>query len=344
MASTFVDKQPAEYGIDRSKIKIDFIGIFLLILGIGALQTVLEKGESEDWFQTGYIIWLTLAAVFGLIGFIVWELTVPNPVLDLRVLKNRNLAAGVVLTFVGGYGLFAAVFVFPVMTQRILGYTSLEAGLELLPGALCALVILPFVGRRLSAGTPAQAFIIPGFIISVIFCFSMYFATPDAGQDFFFYPLLLRGIGTALLTIPLVQQSVADLKPHQMPYGIALTNMMRQLGGAFGIAITNTYIAGRIAIHRGDLIANVQAGDGQTADRLNQLTQVFSQRMGDAAQATEAAYRTLDLQITKQASLMGYLDSFLLTGAFFAITLPLILLTKTAKPSAEVAKAAAEAH
>ena len=339
----FVDRQPYEFTIDRSVMKIDYMGIILLVMGIGALQTVLEKGESEDWFQTAYIGWLTLAAVVGIVGFVVWELYIEKPLVNLRVMKNRNFTASTILTFAGGYGLFAAVFVFPVLSQRVLGYTPFEAGIELLPGALCAVLILPIVGRRLSAGTPPSFFIVPGFLFNILFCVMMYYSSPDSGQASFFIPLLFRGIGTALLIIPLVQQSVADLPPAQLPYGIALTNMFRQLGGAFGIAVTNTFIATRVGEHRVALISNIEAGNPATEERLANLIATFQTQFATVADATAAAYRQLDAGIMRQAYLQSYLDSFLLTASFFALTLPLIFLTKTKKKDPALAKAVAEA-
>lgn len=344
----YVDRQPAEFNIDRSKISIDYIGILLLIVGIGSLQTVLEKGESEDWFETAYIVWLSAAAAIGLLGFVYWQLSArnPNPVLNLRILKNPSFFFAILLTFVGGYGLFASIFVFPVLTQRVLGYTALESGLELLPGTLIALVVMPIMGRRLSMGTPPKYFIIPGFIFTIIYCLWLSLATPDAGNDFFFWPLLLRGLGAAMLTMPLIQQSIAGIEPREMPAAISIANMIRQLGGAFGIAITNTYVVQRIAAHRVALISNVQAGDPLTEQRLQALKQGLATHVSSALEATQGAYQRLDGIINQQAALGGYLDSFILTALFFILAFPFIFLTRNpAKMSAEQqAKLSESAH
>ena len=344
----FVDRQPSEYNIQRSQISIDWLGIFLLVMGVGSLQTVLEKGESEDWFETGYIVWLTATAIIGLLGFVFWQLSRSNknPVLNLRILKNPSFFFAIVLTFVGGYGLFASIFVFPVLTQRVLGYTAYESGFELLPGTLVALVVMPIMGRLLSSGTPPKYFIIPGFLFTILYCLWLSGATPDSGESFFFYPLLLRGLGAAMLTMPLIQQSIAGIPPPQMPAAISIANMIRQLGGAFGIAITNTYVVQRIATHRVDLISHIQAGDPNTEARLQAIKAGLAGHVSSMVEATQAAYRQLDGIVNQQAALQGYLDSFILTALFFCLAFPLIFLTRNPTPmtSQQQQKLAESAH
>ena len=135
--------------------EIDWAGIGLLILGVGSLQLVLEQGETEDWFDSTYILFFTALSVIGIIGFIWRELTATKPIVDLRVLgKSRNLAVGAFLSFVLGFGLFASVFVFPIFTQRILGFSAAQTGYLLLPGALASGFMMPIIGKALQAGVP----------------------------------------------------------------------------------------------------------------------------------------------------------------------------------------------
>ena len=182
---TFVEKKPEELTIDRKSIAIDYPGILMLAFGVGALQYVLEKGTSEDWFDSSLIKTYTALATISLIGFIVWEFITKTPVIDLRILKERNLAASNILTFVTGFGLFGSVFIFPVLVQRILGYTPTDAGFGLVPGALVAIFVMPIIGKSIQSGLPPLIFIIFGFIFFILHGYTASLATPEVGNSFF---------------------------------------------------------------------------------------------------------------------------------------------------------------
>ncbi|MGA0556096.1 DHA2 family efflux MFS transporter permease subunit [Larkinella sp. VNQ87] len=343
LCSTFVEKQPNEFGIDRSKIHIDQIGILLLAVGIGSLQYVLERGEADDWFDDRTILYLTITAAISIPLFLWWELKTKNPVMDLRVVKNRNLAVGSILVFIIGYGLFTSILLFPLFAQRIVGYTATKTGNILIPGGAVALIMFPVVGRSMASGVSPRLFAILGYLAFILFCFMMSNLNADAGERDFTWALLVRGAGLAMINAPLINQSISTLKPQELPTGIAFTNMVRQLGGAFGVAITNTYIAQRSAVHRSDLVSNLQPGDPLTTDRLNTLTQSLAARGMNAMDAVSGAYRNLDAIITKQALMISYLDTFRLAGLFFVVTLPLLFLMKNKKMDPAAAKAAADA-
>ncbi len=339
---TFVEKKPEELTIDRKSIAIDYPGILMLAFGVGALQYVLEKGTSEDWFDSNLIKTYTALATISLIGFIVWEFITKTPVIDLRILKERNLAASNILTFVTGFGLFGSVFIFPVLVQRILGYTPTDAGFGLVPGALVAIFVMPIIGKSIQSGLPPLIFIIFGFIFFILHGYTASLATPEVGNSFFILPQVFRGLGTAMLTVPLINQSVVGLAPQSMPYAISLTNMIRQLGGAFGIAIMNTYINTRYWVHRTDLVANLDATDPELNQRLLQTTQGVIATGVNPLQANEVALRAIDGAVTKQSYLMSYLDGFLLISLFFIVASPFILMLKTKKVDAATIKKVSE--
>ncbi|MBC7587852.1 MAG: DHA2 family efflux MFS transporter permease subunit, partial [Chitinophagaceae bacterium] len=154
----FIDKKPGE-GKNKSRISIDYTGIIFLVVGIGFLQYVLERGESEDWFASGTIRWCSLLAAIGLIGFIWTELTIKKPAVNLHLLGNRNLAFTTIFTFVAGLGLFTSVFVYPVLTQRVLGFTAYETGLSLLAPTMIAVLMMPIIGKLMSKGVSAIPFV-----------------------------------------------------------------------------------------------------------------------------------------------------------------------------------------
>jgi DHA2 family multidrug resistance protein len=340
--SYFYIREPAHA---RSAVHIDWAGILLLITGLGALQTVLERGETDDWFSARYIVVLTVVAAVSLVGFVVWELTTEHPVVDLRVLRSRTLATAASLTFVLGFALFATVFVVPVFVQRLLGFTAEQTGLLFLPGAAVAVVVLPFVGKALVKGLPPQYFIVAGFAVVALFSFLISRLDLSAGSNDFFWPIILRGIGLCFMIVPLTQLAVSGLRPRDIPQGVALNNMMRQLGGSFGIAAINTYLDHRTAIHRLNLVTHVVPGDAATDGRLHQLTQNMLHHGSSPWEAPRQALAALELMVNRQANLLSYLDAFQLIAFIALACLPVILLAGRPKSAGQAAAAAAaESH
>ncbi|MGX5817834.1 DHA2 family efflux MFS transporter permease subunit [Chitinophaga lutea] len=338
----FIDKQPHEYNIDRKSMKIDYIGILLLIVWVGSLQYILEKGQSEDWFEAPHIVVLTIAAVVAFILFIWWELRTKSPAVNLHVLKNRTLAITTILTFIMGMGIYCSMFVYPVWMQRIMGFTPTLTGESLFPGAIMSAVMMPMVGKAIQRGVPPKYLITGGFLLFAIFCFWMSLASPDAGVMFFFWPLLLRGVGAAMLSVPLTNQAVSGLSPQEMPQGIAINNMLRQLGGSFGIAFMNTYVAGQYALHRTQMLQYATSDSPVAIDRVNQVGQALVSKGVAASQAHQAGLSMLDAVVTRQAYVLTYLDAFRIVGTFFICVLPLMFLVKSRNLSAAAMKEASE--
>ena len=250
-----------------------------------------------------------------------------------------------VLTFVCGFGLFGSVFIFPVLVQRVLGYTPMEAGLGIVPGAIAAICMMPFIGKGLSSGIRPIYFVMTGFIVFILHGYVSSLANLDASREWFIVPQIMRGVGTSFLMVPLINQAVIGISPQKMPYAISLTNMLRQLGGSFGIAIMNTYVAQRVAIHRTDLVANLTANDPETTERLKQVAAFTMSKGFSPQQATQAGYQILERTLTKQSYRHAYLDGFLLISVFLICAMPFIFLLDTKKQSAAtLAKVAEEAH
>ncbi len=341
----FIRRTEDEKNPNRQKPEIDFLGISLLAVGVGSLQYVLERGEADDWFEDTAILILTITAAIGLISFVYRELTAPKPMIHLDVMKRRNLWASNVLTFAVGFGMFGSVFIFPVLVQRILGYTPTDAGFGLVPSAIAAILCMPIIGRRLGAGTPPLVFVVIGFVFFILHGYTSSLATPDAGLPFFFWTQVFRGIGTACLTVPLINQAMVGLSPQEMPSGIALTNMIRQLGGAFGIAVMNTYVTQRYAVHRGDLVSNLQVNDPNLIQRMAQYQAGAVSAGINPSQSGDFSNRILDLAVSKQSYLLAYADSFKLIALFFICMIPFMFLLRTKKvDKATMQKISEESH
>lgn len=325
-----------EPAIKQPAGKIDWLGIFLLAIGVSALQTVLERGETEDWFETRYIVWLTVTAIVGLCLFVWWELKTKQPVVNLRVLKSRNLSIAAVLTFISGIGMFSSVFLTPVFAQRLLGFTPSQTGLLLLPGACIAIGGLIISARLLQRGLPPMYMIATGIIFFGWFSWKMSRLDLDASSLDVTTALIWRALGLAIVTVPLTMLAVSSLQPKDMPQGAALNNMMRQLGGSFGLALVNTYLTQRNAVHRADLVSNLTAYNPATVQRLSGYTHYFMSKGATAADAQRQGLGMLNAVVVKQSSLLSFCDAYLIVGAIFLVALPLLLFAsqrKQARPA-----------
>ena len=311
--------------------KIDWTGIFLLAIGVGSLQTVLERGQTDDWFSANYIVLLSITAALGLFLFVWWELKVKSPVVNLRVLKSKNLSIAATLTCVSGVGIFSSVYLTPVYAQRLLNFTPTQTGLLLLPGAILAIGGLLISARLLQKGVSPIVMITTGMFLFILFTWQMSRLDLDAGDADISIPLIWRGIGLAIMTVPLSTLAVSALEPKDIPQGTALNNMMRQIGGSFGIATINTYLAHRYAIHRTDLVSNITDGNPRVTERLSSYSHYFMGKGAGAFEAQRRALGQLDAVVARQTNLLSYNDAYLLLGFFFILALPLLLVTSRKK-------------
>ncbi len=323
---------------------IDWTGILLLVIGIGSLQYVLERGEAKDWLEDGGIRILAISAVVGIVSFIWWELKQEHPVVNLRLLKDPNLTLTTILTFISGFALFTSIFIYPLLLQRVLGYTPTMVGMSLMPSALASLIVMPIVGKRLQAGDSPKLFIIGGFILVMVYGVMLYNRTNiNVGMDDFFLPLMVRTAGISMMAVTLTNQAVVGLHPRDIPQGVALNNMMRQLGGAFGIAIINYFVSQRFAIHRNDLISNITTDSLNFLDKNTSIVHGLMSKVAVPAMAQQQAYQLMDLNVMKQAYLLTYADAFLFSVVVVLAVFPFIFFLKDKTLTAAAQKVAAEA-
>jgi MFS transporter, DHA2 family, multidrug resistance protein len=336
LAYTYIKETPKE-----AKGKpIDWWGIALLAIAVGSLQTILEKGESEDWFATTYIVVLTAAAVIGTLLFIWRELSTDHPIVNFAILRHRSFAIGMFTSFVLGFGLYGSVFVFPIFCQNLLGFTAQQTGEILFPGGLCTIVMMPFIGKMLNRGVPAQLMATGGLFLFFVFTTMLSNSTLSSGTHDFFWPLAIRGVGMALLFIPLTTLAIADLKGAEIGQGTGLNNMMRQLGGAFGIATLTTLIHLRQGFHRSTLIEHVNPYNPAFTERFNTLVNGFTAKGKSVLEATQMAYKAMEGMVIKQTFLLTYTDAYYITGIVMLLSIPLLYL----QPFKKNAKAPTDVH
>ena len=321
-----------KYAEKKSANEVDWLGIFLLAITVGSLQYILEKGHEDDWFESNWIIGLSLASIFGLIFFIWRELTCEHPIVELRVLKNGNLRIGTIMSFILGFGLYGSTFIIPLYTQSVLGWTALQSGALMIPAALTTAFMMPLIAKLLNKGIKQQILVALGMFIFFVYSFWGYkILTPDTSKEEFFWMLIMRGMGLGLLFIPITSLALSTLKGQQIGQGSAFTGMMRQLGGSFGVAAITTFISNRNMFYRSDLVSKLDSNSLMVQQRLAGLKANFIAKGMTPDQALKAAYKILDFSVMKQAAVLSYMDVFLYLGIMFLICIPFILLIKERK-------------
>lgn len=321
-----------KYAEKKAANEIDWWGIGFLAVAVGALQYVLERGQEDDWFSDSTITMLVVMSVLGFFFFVWRELVYKNPIVELRVLKNGNLRIGTVLSFIMGFGLYGSTFVIPLYTQGIMGWTATQSGLLMLPAALMTAFMMPLIGMMLGKGVSQPLLIAIGMIAFFVYSFWGYkIISPDTGKDNFFWMLIVRGIGMAMLFIPITALSLSSLKGVQIGQGAAFTGMARQLGGSFGIALITTFVSRRNELHRNSLVSDLDVNNPAVMDRVHSMQASFMHKGMDAQTALGSAYKSLEYTITKQQTVLSYMDVFLYLGVLFLVFVPLVLLVKSSK-------------
>src|SRR5215217_1686093 len=316
---------------DGKGMPVDWWGIILLAIAVGSLQTVLEKGESEDWFATPYITALAVASVLGLLLFIWREMSTEHPIVNFKIMRHRSFSVGMFTSFILGFGLYGSVFVFPVFCQNLLGFSPLQTGELLFPGGLCTIVMMPFIGIMLKKNIPAQFMATIGMFLFFVFCSMLSNATLQSGTGDFFLPLMIRGVGMALLFVPLTTLAIQDLKGPEIGQGSGLNNMMRQLGGSFGIAALTTLIHVRQGFHRSNLLVNINEYNPAFTERFNGFIKNFMSKGYNYLDAKALATKAIEGTLTKQSLLLTYSDAYWVAGLILLCSIPLLYLQKFKK-------------
>ncbi len=322
--------------------KIDWWGIIFLVLAIGSLQFVLEEGTSKDWFESGEIIVMSVVAVLGLGAFIYRELSIDYPAVNIRLYKNYNLTMGSIMNLMLGMLLFGTVFIFPLFVQISLNWTPLMTGVFMIPGALCSAIAMPIVGNLLNKGANPKIIIIIGILLTFSFVVMLGFASPDSNSSNFYLPFVLRGFGMAFMMSPILALAVGGLKGKDMAQAVGLANMIRQLGGAIGIALINLYLTNLNADIRSNMIGYVNQYDAVSSERVEMLTQNFVSRGFSLEEAQSAAYKMMEGALFKQQALVSYNHGFLMVGLSILVCIPVVLFIRYKK--GEKTKAVAGDH
>jgi len=321
----------------RRKGSIDWLGLALLAGGLGALQLALEQGERHDWFQSGYVTVLAASATAGLILFVLRELRIERPAVNLSVLRDRSFTSATAIGGILGMGLYGSLFLLPLFLQSLLGYSAMISGVALVPRSLAMAVIMP-VGGRIYNRVGPKALVGAGLAVSAWSFIELSQLTIDTGFWDIFWPQLWQGVGFGLIFVALTTAALATIPRVQMTQAAGLYNVVRQVFGSVGIAVSATLLTRSISVHHALLGEHVTAYDPATRAFLQRATAGLMQRGVDAATATRQALRLLDAQLLRQAAVLAYNHVFALVSVLFVVSLPLVLLLRTppADPTMEI--------
>ena len=319
--------------------RADWVGIFTMAIGLGSLETVLEEGNKDDWFGSAFITRLALVAAIALIAFCVYELRHKHPLLNLRLFKRRNFALGSLANFFFGFSMYGWVYIVPIYLARAQGYDAQQIGGVLIWIGLPQLVLLPLMPRVLKR-VDGRLLIIVGyglFIVGSLFAVPL---SPDFAGPQFIYPSVVRAVAQVMVMMPLAAISVAGIEREHAGSAAALFNMLRNLGGAIGIAILQTFLTKREQFHSDVLTSQVTLLGEATRARLAHLAEIFLTRVtSDPVVAQHDAAIALGGVLRREALILGFSDTIIFQSVLLGLALVTIFFLKRSRPGA-----AGEAH
>jgi len=291
--------------------KVDYVGLTLLCLGLGSLQVVLDKGQLEDWFSSDFILFFSVLAAVSLVAFVFWELRQENPVLDLRIFKDTTFATGNTILFVGFFSFFGSLVLLPIYLQTLLGYTAYDAGLVLGPAGAISLVVLPLVGKATERVDP-RFLLGTGLLISA---YSLYYMSVFNLQIDFGTAVisrLLQGMGMPFFFVSLSFLTMASVPKERMNNASAIYNLLRNLGGSFGVAFVTTVLSRRTQFHQHRLVDHLTPYDPRLNIPFNELKDYLSSKLGDFADQTQLAAAVVYRMLQREAASLAFNDVFLI--------------------------------
>jgi DHA2 family multidrug resistance protein len=297
-------------------------------LGLGCLQIVLDRGQEDDWFSSSAILTLSIICVLSIVCLIITQLTRDDPIVDLRLLKDRTFAVSSLLMFLLGFVLLGSTFLIPAYVQEMLGYTATDAGLVITPGGLGLLLLMPFIGRLVSR-VDVRVMILVG--LGLCSAALLLMTNFDLNTNYTYIMLLrmLQAAGLGFLFIPINTAAFSSLPKEKTNNASGLINLWRNLGGSIGISVASTTLARHQQYHHSVLAEHMRAANPAFTHMKQTLTQYMHHALG--VPGTEHAYAVMGHMLDVQARMLSYLDAFYLFGLVFVLLIPTLLLMKMPK-------------
>jgi DHA2 family multidrug resistance protein len=332
-------QDPPEFAAERAsvrnngKLSVDGLGITLIALASATLEVALDRGQIEDWFGSPFICWMLGLAFAGWIGTIVWELRAHDPVIDFRLLGNRNFAISNVLFFVFGVGLFGSTTLIPQLLQSLYGYRAIDAGLVLGPGA-CVITLLAPLGAQLIQRKLVHPRMLIVISFTTVAAAMWYYSTLNLATDYRHFALAraYQGLGYGFFFVPANVLAYSELRPDQNNRASSLTNFFRNWGGSFGIALMTTMSERRQEFHQTNVGSAIASTSQQFGERVTELTNYLISKGFTGPDAALAAQGSVYQQLQHQVSLLAFMDCFRILGWITLATVPLMLLVRHFTP------------
>ena len=319
-----------------SETHIDYIGLGFVALGLGALQVVLDKGQREDWFESHFILFLSLIAAASLIFVVIWEWRHKDPIIDLHLFRDRTFGVSNLLMFMLGFALLGSTLLLPLFSQTLLGYTAQEAGLALMPGGFTIILLLPLVGFLLSRYTPRWLLLFGLLVLS----FSLFHMTRfDLDIDFRTVATAraIQAVGMAFLFVPINTAAYAFLPRDKNNAASGLMNLARNIGGSVGISVVTTLLDRRGQFHQTFLASHLGASNPALQARLKALGQMVQSHGGGPPGSSPVPYAIIQGAVARQAAMLSYLDCFWFLGVAILLMVPMVFLIKKSRPGGGIA-------
>jgi MFS transporter, DHA2 family, multidrug resistance protein len=314
--------------IERRSDRVDYWGIGLLAVGVGALQFMLDKGQQEDWFASDLMRALAVMAVVALAAFVLRELKTAHPVVDLRVFKVRTYTAGVFLITVLGFVLYGSLVLLPIMLQTLLGYPSLQAGIAMAPRGMGSFLAMPVIGM-LVGRVGARRLLALGLVGGAVTLYWLGQLNLSAGYWDIFWPQFIQGISLGLLFVPLTTITMDPISKETMGNATSIFNLMRNIGGSMGIAASTTMLARYGQVYTSQLGARVTPYDPAAQSMFESMRDAFVARGADLATATQRAQAAMFGLVSRQATMLAFVTVFRTLALIFILMLPLVLVMKS---------------
>jgi MFS transporter, DHA2 family, multidrug resistance protein len=314
-------------GTARPGVKIDFVGLGLLAVGLGFLQIVLDKGQRDDWFGSPFIVWSTVIFSVALIGLIIRELYAENPVVDLHLFGDRNFAISTFMMYTLGFVLYSTTLLLPILMQTLMGYTAMQSGMVLLPGGLLLLGILPFVGILLSKFAP-RWIVVTGLVVMATGLFQLSDLALNAGGRSMVFDWAISRMGTAFLFVPINVMAFYFVPKGKMNNASGLINLARNIGASTGISFVTTMLDRRAQFHQDVLSGNLQSTNPHLRGALYRITHMMMTRGPDAVHAAVQARGMIYAQLQRQAMMLSFVDNFRTMAFICVAVIPLMLVMK----------------
>ncbi|MBN2655297.1 MAG: DHA2 family efflux MFS transporter permease subunit [Nitrospirae bacterium] len=316
----------------KKGLKIDYIGLALLTLGLGSLQILLDKGQQDDWFSSHFIIALAFISAVSLIAFIINELYAEHPIINLRLFRHISFSAGNTVMFFTFFNLFGSIVLLPIYLQSLMGYTSYLAGFVLGPGGIATLIAMPIAGILVNKINP-KWLLASGIIVCAYSTYTMSQFNLSADLATVVWPRILLGIGMGFLFIPLTTLTMSSIHKEDMGDATSMYNLLRNLGGSFGVAFVTTVLARRSQYHQSRLTENLTPYDQQFQQAASGLESTLNSVGAEPSSAAHSGLALIYKELMRQASMLSFNDAFFLVSILMIAILPLVLIMKRGSSS-----------